>query len=141
MVLLGRSLRSDRTPERPHPQYEWSLELGGRGSRHPQDSSRLPGSFVRGQGMADRHRSSPRGQTPRRGAAFYLDESLHFLTLPGSIGHMLAEASSYRLPAVAAHQHLSHLPRELRAALFANAWDGISSPATSISAICRPAGR
>ena len=55
--------------------------------------------------------------TPR----LYLDEAQNFLTLPGSIGDMLAEARGYRLSIVAAHQHLGQLPRELRDALSANA--------------------
>ena len=61
------------------------------------------------------------GQTARRDAALYLDEAQNFLTLPGSIGDMLAEARGYRLSIVAAHQHLGQLPRELRDALSANA--------------------
>jgi hypothetical protein len=61
------------------------------------------------------------GQTLRRDAALYLDEAQNFLTLPGSIGDMLAEARGYRLSVVAAHQHLGQLPRELREALSANA--------------------
>jgi len=61
------------------------------------------------------------GQHARVDAALYLDECQNFLTLPGSMTDMLAEARGYRLSVVAAHQHLGQLPRELRDALSANA--------------------
>ena len=86
-----------------------------------EDSCRLLGSFVVAkvwQTVTARARS---GQTLRRDAALYLDEAQNFLTLPGSIGDMLAEARGYRLSVVAAHQHLGQLPRELHEALSANA--------------------
>jgi hypothetical protein len=86
-----------------------------------EDSCRLLGSFVVAkvwQTVTARARS---GQTARRDAALYLDEAQNFLTLPGSIGDMLAKARGYRLSVVAAHQHLGQLPRDLRDALSANA--------------------
>ena len=86
-----------------------------------EDSCRLLGSFVVAkvwQTVTARARS---GQTARHDAALYLDEAQNFLTLPGSIGDILAEARGYRLSVVAAHQHLGQLPRELRDALSANA--------------------
>lgn len=86
-----------------------------------EDSCRLLGSFVVAkvwQTVTARARS---GQTARHDAALYLDEAQNFLTLPGSIADMLAEARGYRLSIVAAHQHLGQLPRELRDALSANA--------------------
>ena len=86
-----------------------------------EDSCRLLGSFLVAkvwQTVTARARS---GQTLRHDAALYLDEAQNFLTLPGSIGDMLAEARGYRLSIVAAHQHLGQLPRELREALSANA--------------------
>ena len=86
-----------------------------------EDSCRLLGSFVVAkvwQTVTARARS---GQLARRDAALYLDEAQNFLTLPGSIADMLAEARGYHLSIVAAHQHLGQLPRELRDALSANA--------------------
>ncbi len=86
-----------------------------------EDSCRLLGSFVVAkvwQTITARARS---GQLARCDAALYLDEAQNFLTLPGSIADMLAEARGYRLSIVAAHQHLGQLPKELREALSANA--------------------
>jgi hypothetical protein len=86
-----------------------------------EDSCQLLGSFVVAkvwQTVTARARS---GQSARHDATLYLDEAQNFLTLPGSIGDMLAEARGYRLSVVAAHQHLGQLPRELREALSANA--------------------
>jgi hypothetical protein len=86
-----------------------------------EDSCRLLGSFIVAkvwQTVTARARS---GQTARHDAALYLDEAQNFLTLPGSIADMLAEARGYRLSIVAAHQHLGQLPKELREALSANA--------------------
>ncbi|MGO9029293.1 MAG: type IV secretion system DNA-binding domain-containing protein [Acidimicrobiales bacterium] len=86
-----------------------------------EDSCRLLGSFVVAKVWQTVTARARHGQTARRDAALYLDEAQNFLTLPGSIGDMLAEARGYRLSVVAAHQHLGQLPRELRDALSANA--------------------
>jgi hypothetical protein len=86
-----------------------------------EDSCRLLGSFVVAKVWQTVTARARNGQTARRDAALYLDEAQNFLTLPGSIGDMLAEARGYRLSIVAAHQHLGQLPRELRNALSANA--------------------
>jgi hypothetical protein len=86
-----------------------------------EDSCRLLGSFIVAkvwQSVTERART---GQLARHDAALYLDECQNFLTLPGSMTDMLAEARGYRLSVVAAHQHLAQLPRELREALSANA--------------------
>ncbi|MDA8358177.1 MAG: type IV secretion system DNA-binding domain-containing protein [Actinomycetota bacterium] len=86
-----------------------------------EDSCRLLGSFVVAKVWQTVTARARQGQIARRDAALYLDEAQNFLTLPGSIGDMLAEARGYRLSVVAAHQHLGQLPRELRDALSANA--------------------
>jgi len=86
-----------------------------------EDSCRLLGSFVVAKVWQTVTARARHGQMARRDAALYLDEAQNFLTLPGSIGDMLAEARGYRLSVVAAHQHLGQLPRELRDALSANA--------------------
>jgi hypothetical protein len=85
------------------------------------DSCRLLGSFVVAkvwQAVTARGKTS---QVGRVDASIYLDECQNFLTLPGSMTDMLAEARGYRLSIVAAHQNLAQLPRELQEALSANA--------------------
>jgi hypothetical protein len=57
----------------------------------------------------------------RKDACLYVDEAHNFLTLPGSVDDMLAEARGYRLGLVLAHQDLAQLPKETAAALSANA--------------------
>ena len=86
-----------------------------------EDSSRLLGSFIVAKVWQTVTARARAGEGARIDAALYLDECQNFLTLPGSIADMLAEARGYRLSVVAAHQHLSQLPRELREALSANA--------------------
>ena len=86
-----------------------------------EDSCQLLGSFVVAKVWQTVTARARHGEMARRDAALYLDEAQNFLTLPGSIGDMLAEARGYRLSIVAAHQHLGQLPRELRDALSANA--------------------
>ncbi len=92
-----------------------------------EDSCRLLGSFVVAKVWQTVTARARHGQMARRDAALYLDEAQNFLTLPGSIGDMLAEARGYRLSVVAAHQHLGQLPRELRDALSANARNKVFS--------------
>jgi len=86
-----------------------------------EDSARLLGSFVVAKVWQTVTARARAGQYARVDAALYLDEAQNFFTLPGSIADMLAEARGYRLSVVAAHQHLSQLPRELRDAVSANA--------------------
>jgi hypothetical protein len=57
----------------------------------------------------------------RKDASIYLDECHNFLTLASSLDTMLAEARKYRLSMVLAHQDLAQFPRELLAAVSANA--------------------
>jgi hypothetical protein len=88
-----------------------------------QDTVRLLGSFIVAatwQAACQRARLHP---DARRDAAVYLDECQNFLMLPSSIKDMLAEARSYRLSMVLAHQDLAQLPKDLR--------DGISTNARS----------
>ncbi|WP_149261921.1 hypothetical protein [Actinomadura sp. K4S16] len=47
--------------------------------------------------------------------------SSNFLNLPGSVSDIPAEAPSYRLSLVLAHQHLSQLPKDLRDTVSADA--------------------
>jgi len=55
------------------------------------------------------------------GRASRADFHHNFLTLPGSVDDMLAEARGFRLGLVLAHQDLAQLPAETAAALSANA--------------------
>ena len=57
----------------------------------------------------------------RRDASIYLDEAQNFLTLASSLDTMLAEARKYRLSMVLSHQDLAQFPRDLLAAVSANA--------------------
>ncbi|MFI7077165.1 type IV secretory system conjugative DNA transfer family protein [Micromonospora sp. NPDC049903] len=57
----------------------------------------------------------------RKDAVLYVDECQNFLTLPGSVGDMLAEARGFRLGLVLAHQDLAQLPTDVAAAVSANA--------------------
>ena len=60
-------------------------------------------------------------ETQRKDATLYIDECHNFLTLPGSVDDMLAEARGFRLGLVLAHQNLAQLPTETAAAISANA--------------------
>jgi hypothetical protein len=55
----------------------------------------------------------------RRDAALSVDECHNFLTLPGSVDDMLAEAREFRLSLVLVHQDQARLPRETQAAVSA----------------------
>ncbi|GIH02903.1 hypothetical protein Rhe02_09700 [Rhizocola hellebori] len=57
----------------------------------------------------------------RKDATLFVDECQNFLTLPGSVADMLAEARGFRLGLVLAHQDLAQLPKETAAAVSANA--------------------
>jgi hypothetical protein len=86
-----------------------------------EETTRLLGSFVL---AAVWQAATARARLPehqRRDATLVVDECHNFLTLPGSVDDMLAEARGYRLSMVLAHQHLAQLPRETLAALSANA--------------------
>ena len=55
------------------------------------------------------------------GRASFTDFHQNFLTLPGSVGDMLVEARGFRLGLVLAHQDLAQLPKDVAAAVSANA--------------------
>ncbi|MEV0717766.1 DUF87 domain-containing protein [Asanoa sp. NPDC050611] len=57
----------------------------------------------------------------RKDATLFVDECQNFLTLPGSVADMLAEARGFRLGLVLAHQDLAQLPNDVAAAVSANA--------------------
>ena len=86
-----------------------------------EETARLLGSMIvaRTWQAAIARATVPEDQ--RRDATLYIDECQNFLNLPGSVEDMLAEARGYHLGLVLAHQNLTQLPRELAAALSANA--------------------
>jgi hypothetical protein len=86
-----------------------------------EDTSRILGSLIvaRVWQAAIARASIPEDQ--RKDACLYVDEAHNFLTLPGSVDDMLAEARGFRLGLVLAHQNLAQLPKETAAALSANA--------------------
>jgi len=86
-----------------------------------EETSRILGSLIvaRVWQAAIARASIPEDQ--RKDACLYVDEAHNFLTLPGSVDDMLAEARGYRLGLVLAHQDLAQLPNETAAAMSANA--------------------
>ncbi|MFY1703041.1 type IV secretory system conjugative DNA transfer family protein [Micromonospora sp. WMMA1923] len=86
-----------------------------------EETSRILGSLIvaRVWQAAIARATVPEDQ--RRDAVLYVDECQNFLTLPGSVGDMLAEARGFRLGLVLAHQDLAQLPRDVAAAVSANA--------------------
>jgi len=86
-----------------------------------EDTSRLLGSLILAKVW---QAATARAATPveqRRDCQIVLDECQNFLTLASSLDTMLAEARKYRLSMVLAHQDLAQFPRELLAAVSANA--------------------
>ncbi|GIJ12756.1 helicase HerA domain-containing protein [Micromonospora andamanensis] len=86
-----------------------------------EETSRILGSMIvaRVWQAAIARAAIPENQ--RKDANLYIDECQNFLTLPGSVGDMLAEARGFRLGLVLAHQDLAQLPRDVAAAVSANA--------------------
>ncbi|MFI1996795.1 type IV secretory system conjugative DNA transfer family protein [Actinoplanes sp. NPDC020271] len=86
-----------------------------------EETSRILGSMIvaRVWQAAIARAGIPEDQ--RKDATLYVDEVQNFLTLPGSVGDMLAEARGYRLGLVMAHQDLAQLPKDVAAAISANA--------------------
>jgi len=86
-----------------------------------EEASRLLGSLILARVW---QAATARARIPaeaRRDCSVYLDECQNFLTLASSLDTMLAEARKYRLSMVLAHQDLAQFPRELLAAVSANA--------------------
>ncbi|MEU0150624.1 type IV secretory system conjugative DNA transfer family protein [Micromonospora fulviviridis] len=86
-----------------------------------EETSRILGSLIvaRVWQAAIARASVPEDQ--RRDASLYIDECQNFLTLPGSVADMLAEARGFRLGLVLAHQDLAQLPKDVASAISANA--------------------
>ncbi|MEU8112720.1 DUF87 domain-containing protein [Micromonospora sp. NPDC048947] len=86
-----------------------------------EETSRILGSMIvaRVWQAAIARASIPEDQ--RKDANLYVDECHNFLTLPGSVGDMLAEARGFRLGLVLAHQDLAQLPNDIAAGVSANA--------------------
>ena len=85
------------------------------------DTTRLVGSLIIAKAWQAGLARARIPEHARRDASIYLDECHNFLNLPGALEDILAEARGYRLCLVLAHQHLGQFPRELAAAVSANA--------------------
>lgn len=86
-----------------------------------EDTARLMGSFVVASVWQAATARTRLPAARRRDACLYIDEAHNFLTLPGSVSDMLAEARGYHLSLVLAHQNLTQLPRDTQLGLSANA--------------------
>jgi hypothetical protein len=85
------------------------------------DTTRLVGSLIIAKAWQAALARARVPEHARRDASLYLDECHNFLHLPDALEDILSEARGYRLSMVLAHQHLGQLPRELAAAVSANA--------------------
>lgn len=86
-----------------------------------EDTTRILGSLIVARTWQAAIARAAVPEDERRDATLYIDECHNFLTLPGSVDDMLAEARGFRLGLVLAHQDLAQLPAETAAALSANA--------------------
>jgi hypothetical protein len=86
-----------------------------------EETARILGSLIVARTWQAAIARAATPETGRRDAALYVDEAHNFLTLPGSVEDMLAEARGFRLGMVLAHQNLTQLPRDTQAAISANA--------------------
>jgi hypothetical protein len=86
-----------------------------------EDTARILGSLIVARTWQAAIARAAIPEDRRRDATLYIDECHNFLTLPGSVDDMLAEARGFRLGLVLAHQDLAQLPRETQAAVSANA--------------------
>ncbi|MEV4416581.1 type IV secretion system DNA-binding domain-containing protein [Catellatospora sp. NPDC049609] len=86
-----------------------------------EETTRLMGSFVLASAWQTATSRIGVAESDRRDCVAYVDECHNFLNLSGSVGDMLAEARGYRFGLVLAHQDLAQLPRDILAALSANA--------------------
>ncbi len=86
-----------------------------------EDTSRILGSLIVARVWQAAIARAAIPEPQRRDCTLFIDEAHNFLTLPGSVDDMLAEARGFRLGMVLAHQNLAQLPKETLAALSANA--------------------
>jgi hypothetical protein len=86
-----------------------------------EETSRLLGAFVIARVWQACMRRASLDEADRPDTALYVDEMHNYLVLPRSFEDLLAEARSYRLSLVLAHQHMGQVNREMREALAANA--------------------
>ncbi|MGK5741494.1 type IV secretory system conjugative DNA transfer family protein [Micromonospora sp. URMC 103] len=117
-----------RSMRYPQPSFEMGEVLDGGALlvRIPkgqlgEDTSKLLGSLILAQVW---QAATARASLPpdrRRDATLIIDEAQNFLTLANSLDTMLAEARKYRLSMVLAHQDLAQFPKDLLAAVSANA--------------------
>ncbi|WP_435871459.1 type IV secretory system conjugative DNA transfer family protein [Micromonospora echinaurantiaca] len=86
-----------------------------------EETSRILGSLIVARVWQAAIARATIAEDQRKDACLYIDECQNFLTLPGSVGDMLAEARGFHLGLVLAHQDLAQLPKDVAAAVSANA--------------------
>jgi len=86
-----------------------------------EDTARILGSLIVARTWQAAIARATQPENDRRDATLVIDECQNFLTLPGSVDDMLAEARGFRLGLVLAHQNLAQLPKETQSAISANA--------------------
>ncbi|GAA3943259.1 type IV secretory system conjugative DNA transfer family protein [Actinoplanes auranticolor] len=86
-----------------------------------EETSRILGSLIVARVWQAAIARAAIAEDQRKDACLYIDEVHNYLTLPGSVGDMLAEARGYRLGMAFAHQDLAQLPKDVAAAISANA--------------------
>ncbi|WP_250008789.1 type VI secretion protein [Actinoplanes sp. M2I2] len=86
-----------------------------------EDTSKLLGSLILAQVWQAATARATVAPDKRRDATLIIDEAQNFLTLASSLDSMLAEARKYRLSMVLSHQDLAQFPKDLLAAVSANA--------------------
>ena len=122
----GGSPSTCSAPRRPPSTWATILDGGILIARLPkgilgEDATRLVGSLLlTGLWQAATTRTSV-PENARLDATVVVDECHNFLHLPIGLDDALAEARSYRMSWVLAHQHLGQLPPAMAAAVDANA--------------------
>lgn len=85
------------------------------------DAANLLGSVLVAELWQAVQARSAQSRRDRRPVMIYLDEAQNYLNLPTDLAEALAQARGYGVGFVLAHQFLSQFPREMRAAVLANA--------------------
>ena len=131
-ALLRRRVRNTLGQQTPRWNFRETLERGGivfvslAKGLLGEESSALMGSLVMSAlwNAVQARAAVPEAQ--RRLTLCYIDELPDFLHIPTSLETMLNQARGLGLGLTVAHQFLSQLPRDARAALLANARTKVS---------------
>lgn len=85
------------------------------------DAANLLGSILVAELWQAIQARSTQSRRDRHPVLIYLDEAQNYLNLPTDLADALAQARGYGVGFILAHQFLSQFPREMRAAVLANA--------------------